>query len=683
MMSLFSTGTELSRFRKNGALPKIAIAVMLFIPLIYGALYLWAFWQPNEEMGHLPVALVNEDAGSVKDSKAVNYGDELYDKLIDGADLDWKSVSAEQAAEGVADGDYYFSVTVPKDFSANVTSPTGDAPVSAQIKVNYNDSNSFLASTLGQQAMKQLRDTVRVTVGEESAHTLLAGLNDAGDGLRDAADGAGQLTDGLTTASTGLGALSEGATTLNDGMGVLNSGVATANGGAQQLSSGSSQIAAGASTLATKTDELASGLVTASDGANRVAGGTSELLGKATNELAPGAVALDSGADALVAGMTQLQEFAKANPNVPVSALSQQFDALMTGTTTLKAGTSGLVLGSTDLVNGVTELNAGAAGLSSGLATAASGSGELAAGAHTLAESTAQLSSGAQTLASGTSQLATGATTLADGTTALADGAKAAVDGSGKLLDGSTTLHAALVEGGEKLPNDSASLTDKKSEVIAQPIELHETWDNKSPSFGEGFAPFFIALATFVGALITWLIMRALPTRALAAGATGLRATLTALLPAAAIGLGQVVIMMLVLVYGIGLEPQYWLATSAFIYLITVAFLAMQQAFIIVFGTAAGRVISLVLLMLQLSSSGGTYPVETTPQFFQFLHPYMPASYVVTGLRQLITGGVDYRFWISLAVLVGILVGSVALSAWFAGRQRVWTMKRLHPALSI
>lgn len=158
---------------------------------------------------------------------------------------------------------------------------------------------------------------------------------------------------------------------------------------------------------------------------------------------------------------------------------------------------------------------------------------------------------------------------------------------------------------------------------------------------------------------------------------------LTGFLPAMAIGAGQVLIMVLVLVYGIGLRPVYWLGTAAFIYLVTLAFLALQQMFIVVLGTAAGRVVSLVLLMLQLSSSGGTYPVETTPAFFQWLHPFMPASYVVSGLRELITGGIDSRLWVSVLVLVGILVVSLAISAWSAGRQRMWTIARLHPELAI
>ncbi|MFQ4148543.1 YhgE/Pip family protein [Arthrobacter sp. LAPM80] len=175
----------------------------------------------------------------------------------------------------------------------------------------------------------------------------------------------------------------------------------------------------------------------------------------------------------------------------------------------------------------------------------------------------------------------------------------------------------------------------------------------------------------------------ALPTRALAAGASGLRSVLTDLLPALAIGLGQVAIMVAVLLCGLDMKPVYPVAMAAFIYLTTVAFLALQQMFIIVFGTAAGRVVSLVLLMLQLSSSGGTYPVETTPGFFQALHPFMPATYEVSGLRELMTGGIDSRLWISVAFLAALAIASVAVSAFCAGRQRVFSSKWLHPELEM
>ncbi|TFC02051.1 YhgE/Pip domain-containing protein [Cryobacterium adonitolivorans] len=710
MFAFLSTGTELRRFGK-GTLPKIALVVLMFIPLIYGALYLWAFWAPDKELSHLPVALVNTDTGATRDGEAVTAGDDLVDKLIDGNDLGWVETSAADAATGVTDGDYYFSVTIPADFSTDAVSAGTDTPTPAEVQVDYNDSNSFLASTLGKQAMVQLRDAVSLNIGDQTVNAMLVAVNEAGDGIRSAAEGAGTLADGLGTAETGTG-------TLVDGLGDLSAGAVTLNDGAAHLADGSSTLATGLGTLSTGATTLSDSSVALSDGATAVADGSHKVsdglakaatgaatLSDSSDQLAAGATSIATGAGQLAAGTTTLSggltdleaAIAAAPAGTPASAFLPSVTKLASGADTLNTQTqgaatqiSGYATSSGQFAAGLGQLSdaltagaPGAAQVASGAGDVATGAGALSAGAGRLATGAATAATGSATLANGASSLADGTGTLVDGSTKLVDGGTALQSGTVRLADGSHTLADALATGAAAAPDDSDAQIATKASVIANPVDLTQTWENASDSFGEGFAPFFLALATFVGALITWLILRALPTRALASAASGLRATMTGFLPAMAIGLSQVVIMVLVLVYGIGLTPAHWLGMSAFIYLTTLAFLALQQMFIILFGTAAGRVVSLVLLMLQLSSSGGTYPVETTPQFFQILHPWMPASYVVTGLRQLITGGIDSRLWLSVLVLVGILVGSIAISAWSASRQRMWTITRLHPELTI
>ncbi len=696
MLAVLSPGTELKRFRK-GVMPKIAVAVLLFIPLIYGALYLWAFWAPTDEMGHLPVALVNEDTGAVQDGERITAGADVVDTLLDGGELGWQVTDAADARTGVADGDYYFSVTIPADFSANAVSVGTEAPAPATIAVDYNDSNSFLASTLGTSAMTILRDAVAIEVGEQTANALLVGLNDAGDGIRTAADGATTLADGLSTARDGAGALIVGLGSLADGAASLDAGAARLSAGASSLSGGLATLNGGAGTLAAKSGDLVAGANSLAGGMQAAADGAATLSDKSqqlsagANTIADGTAALAAGAGQVSGGLDQLVAAMQAAPaGTPAAAFLPTLQALQTGASEL----SGQSAGAAEQVQGYAGLSAqftaGIGELSGKLNAGAPGAAQLADGAAQLSAGAQQVAAGVSTAASGASTLADGAATLSTGTGALVDGSGQLVDGgtaleegAGKLADGSQELAQKLGEGGDAIPAMSGADVDAKASVLANPVVLDSSWQNKSEGFGEGFAPFFIALATFVGALITWLILRALPARALAAGASGIRAVMTGFLPAVAIGAGQVLIMVLVLVYGIGLQPQYWLATSAFMFLVTLAFLALQQMFIILLGTAAGRVLSLVLLMLMLTSSGGTYPVETTPAFFQALHPFMPASYVVSGLRELITGGVDSRLWVSVLVLAGTLVGSLAISAWSAGKQRMWTVARLHPELSI
>jgi putative membrane protein len=141
--------------------------------------------------------------------------------------------------------------------------------------------------------------------------------------------------------------------------------------------------------------------------------------------------------------------------------------------------------------------------------------------------------------------------------------------------------------------------------------------------------------------------------------------------------------MLSVIHYGVGLHFSHVMGTVTFTLLVVAAFLALQQMLNAVFGPAAGKVTILALLMLQLASSGGTYPVETTPLFFRVIHPFLPMSYAVSGLREVITGGVDARLWTSVAYLGALLVVSLALTAWRAGRMRTWTLGRLHPVLAI
>lgn len=645
-MSFISAGTELKRFRQ-GTLPKLAIAVLLFIPLIYGALYLWAFWAPTDNLNKLPVAIVNLDEPAQRDDgTTLSAGADVVDEVVASGDLAWKEMGATDAATSVADGDVYFSVTIPADFSRTLAGLQDD-PQAGKIEVTYNDSNSFLASTLGKQAMVQLRDAVAQTATRTAADELLVGIDTLSEGTRTAADAAVQLADGSTT-------LADGSAELNAGLG--------------ELANGTSQLVAKVPALTSGTGKLADGISQLADGATTLANGTANAA-SGSAQLASGVEQLSGGSALVAQGTGAVAQLYAMNPNMTLAEL----DAVLQSK---GASIDALAKGAGDLSGGLATASGSAQQLSGGLA-------QLSGGASTLQAKTAEASTGARELAAGASALAGGAQQLDAGVQSARDGSTALADGAAVLADGAGEFSKQLADGAEQAPTFTSHKVSQMADTIAAPVALDEQVENEVQGFGGGFAPFFMALASFVGALITWLILRALPRRPLASNTSGLRSVLTGFWPAALIAVGQVVIMMLVLVYGIGLRPDNWIGTSLFLLLTTLAFLALQQMFIVLLGSATGRVVSLVLLMLQLSSSGGTYPVETTPLFFQWLHPLMPASYVVDGLRQMIGGGVDARFWIALAVMLGILVGSLAVSAVNARRQKVWTIKRLHPELAI
>ncbi|WP_028046587.1 YhgE/Pip family protein [Cellulomonas sp. URHE0023] len=654
MLSLTS-GSELRRFRR-GRLPRLAVAAMLLVPLLYGALYLWAFWSPTSHLDRLPVALVNSDTGATRaDGTRLTAGSDLTDELTDGNALDWQVTDPADAAAGVRDGDYYFAVTIPDDFSSSLVSAGGDTPTSAQIDVTYNDANSFIGTTLGRSAMTQVRDAVAATAGQEAVDEVLVGLGSARAGLVEASDGALSLRDAATQLGDGATQVADGAVQARDGSAALASGTATLRDGATRVAEGSSALADGAGDLATGAETAGSSSATLADGAQRVADGVHTTVG-AIDGLASGlnhvgayltarAAAGDPDAAALLAGLG-------ASDPVGMSTQLHQLDT------------------------GAAQVATGASALRDGLGTLADGAQTLSTGADTLADGTAEV-------AQGTSEAADGAASLATGTTALADGAAQVASGTAQMRDGAQQLSDGLSAGATKIPDDSADQRTARATTIANPVTLETTDLAVAHSLGEGFAPMFLPMALFVGGIIIWLLLRPLPARALSTPASGWRVAIAGYLPAVAIGAGQVAFLLGVVTFGLGLSVGHPVGTIAFLVLVTATFLALQQMLIAVLGPATGKVAMIALLMLQITSASGTYPVQTTPAFFQVVHPLLPMTYAVQGLRDLVTGAPDARLWIAIGYLVTVLVASLLVTAWKAGRMRTWTVARLHPSLAI
>nr|BFF16152.1 hypothetical protein GCM10025699_74550 [Microbacterium flavescens] len=241
--------SELQRLTSTG-LARLALVALMTVPLLYGGLYLWANQDPYAKLDQVPAALVNADAGSEVDGAAVNYGDDVENEVLDGGDFDWHQATAEEARAGLEDGTYDFTFTIPTDFSADLASASGDDPQRAQIVLATNDTNSYLSTTIAEQAAKTIRASVTERVGKEAATQLLVGLSDIRTNLGDAADGAAQLNDGLGTSVGGADQLVAGAEDAESGADRLASGASDAKAGADRLAAGAASAATGAHTLA-------------------------------------------------------------------------------------------------------------------------------------------------------------------------------------------------------------------------------------------------------------------------------------------------------------------------------------------------------------------------------------------------------------------------------------------------
>ena len=173
MLAGLAFGSEIKRFGRS-RLTRVAIVVLMLLPLVYGALYLWAFWDPFGHVNKMPVALVNSDKGAVVSGQQFNAGAEIAKSLTADHSLDWHVVSPEDARNGVAHGKYYFMVELPPDFSAAIASPVTGQPKKANLIAVYNDANNYISTSIGRTAIDQVLNAVSSRISGQAVNQMLS-----------------------------------------------------------------------------------------------------------------------------------------------------------------------------------------------------------------------------------------------------------------------------------------------------------------------------------------------------------------------------------------------------------------------------------------------------------------------------------------------------------------------------
>ncbi|TMM36416.1 MAG: YhgE/Pip domain-containing protein [Actinobacteria bacterium] len=670
---------ELRRFLR-GRLTAAALVVLAVIPLLYGALYLAAFWDPYGNLDRIPVALVNEDRPvQAPTGEVVHAGQDLADQLAQRHVFGWHRTDEPDAEKGLASGRYHLILRIPPDFSANlVSAPDPEAtPAQGRLEVVDNDATNYLSGLLARSAFSEIRTAVEHSAAARYFDRMLIGFTDLKDRTRQAADGAGQLADGAGRASGGAAQLADGADRAKAGADQLANGADQAHGAAARLADGLTALDAGAAQLADGTAQAAAGgqlLKSTVDGA---ADRIEPVLRANGPAIARAATAIADGADAIAGNLQALPGLAD-QAVAHATAVRDRLDAA--GLDRLRGQLSTVAAQARQLAIDAPRLADDVAAARSRVDRFADGLNQLAGGADRLHQGTSAAKSGAQQLSGGLYRLSTGARQLDAGLSTLDDGAHRLAGGLSSLQSGAERLAGGLSDGAAQIPGYDRDGIAARAGVLADPVELRRQVHNPAATYGVGFAPYFVGLALWVGAMITYMVLRPVNLRHVLSGAPASRVALAGWLPAVVIGTAQALLLFAVLYLALGLRPVHPVAMVGYLLLAALAFTALVQWLGAQLGPA-GRLAALALLMLQLTSSGGTYPVQTSPGFFGAIHPYLPMSYVVDGLRHLIDGGPTGTVVVGCAVLAGFAAGAFALTTLAARRSRVLSLRVLHPEL--
>ena len=665
----------------NNKILLISMAVISFIPILYSGFFLGSIWDPYGQTKNLPVAFVNEDKGASLNGKSLNVGESVEKKLKDNHDLGWEFVSKQQADEGVNSGHFYAVVTIPSDFSQKAASITESEPQQAVINFTTTPAKNYIGSLVSNQAAAKVKSSVSEQITQAYAKGILENLDKLGIGLDTAANGASTLHDGLgrlqsgtqtyvggvrqlavnqQSLTGGLAQLSDGSRKLQAGLGQLSNNLPTESqlsqlsDGMKQLQSGINQLNASVSNPSpvlmaqqnkVKTDaQTLVQTMEASKSDLLAAGGTLQTLG---------AQAAASGSNSTTISLPQISNISRAftKTQTIIAQTTTLLGDLQTLTQQLSAQQIQLQAGVSALNNGVNQLTPNAITAFNGYNSVRFANNQLLAGSASLTNGLSEAKSGSQKLANGASLLESRSGALIDGTSQLANGAD--------------TLANKLADASNRIKIQPTGATTQQQ--IANPVKSEVTEKGNVPNYGYALSPYVLSLSLFVGALVLNVIYPIRKT--FSEQESAIRWWLSKASVAGVAAFMQATILMLVMVFFLGLTPEHPAHFIGAIYLTSFAYMSIVSLLVIVLDNP-GRFLAMVLLVLQLGSSEGTFPIQTANGFFQAINPLVPMTYSIRALRQAISGGLDNAFYGgSMWVLAGfLLVANLLTIGFFAYR---------------
>ena len=590
------------------------------------------------------------------------------------------------------------------------------------------------AGTLNQGAGKVNDGAVKLADGSS---TLANGASDAHNGASQLADGSAALANGTGSLKKGANDLAQGAQQVADGTHSLKN--ALDQDGVRQLPGTLTAMCQNLNSIDTSAPSGDFGTDLSNTVVSKVAEDTRQKLAPLVES---GSISQET-ADAIVANINSeqtksavasandqalknhLAQHGQAGSDVLAklqtlkndncvatgeSAAAQKLSTLIDRVDKLDSGATAVAQGAGTLRDGITKLDSGATTLADGSAKLADGTGKVADGASTLnngaaqlAEGTGELKNGTGNLHNGAQQLADGekealdgqnklhegATTLQDGSSQLADGTGKLnsstgqiADGTGQLKDGTGQLSTGLQNGTHQIPNLNEEQQKDVASVMSSPVDLEHSSLANGRNYGEGMGPFFMCLALWIGGLMLVQTLRPLNNRALASKAPTARIILGSWLPFGLIGIAQAVLMFAAVKFGLGFQMAHpWLAFLFLCFVATIFTLFIHG--VVVFFGSPGKLIALIIMILQLITAGGTMPYETLPHAMRWMHDFFPMGYAVTGMRRL-SYGINESSLMPIMMYL-LLWGAVGLVLGYLGprRDRIWSLKKLIPEITV
>lgn len=720
---------DISRVR--GSVVALIVAVgLVIVPTLYAWFNIAGSWDPYGNTGNLKVAVANSDNGYMSDliPVRVNIGDTVVSALRENDQLDWRFVSESDAVEGVRSGEYYAAVVIPENFSSRMMTVFSSDAEHAEIVYYENQKANAIAPRVTDKAASTVRQQIDETfaktisdVGLATTSSLLEFMD--GDQIAAYAGNlSGTLAGAITTLRDASGSVDEFAGLLQSSTGLLDS-TSDLLASAGAANKDAEALVGDAKTGLSGMHDALDAAVAAINQSLKDSAGDYDAAAKAIDEAfgaADAHVSLtvtqlrDASADVAkrASDMRDVQDNILAvERDVEGSNLPEKLKAELVQKIDIVANTVGNVANQQELLakhlsdaaasleTGAADARAKAQAVKDGIAEAKGSIGGVKDSYNaTLKQQISDLSDAVADIARRGSDMADdlGATVtdLSHAASALSDdlaGAHAVLaDASADLVSAADDLQrlkegldTAVTSGDldrvrELIGSDPAALAD----ALAAPVALDRQAVYHIKNYGSAMAPFYTTLSIWVAGIVLAAMLKANVDEAdvKALGNPRLhelylgRYAFFALL---AFAQATLVCAGDLLFFGIQCEHPFqfmlvgWLAGFVFsnmIYTLTVSF------------GDIGKAIAVVLLVMQVAGSGGTFPIEMTADFFQAVYPFLPFTHAINAMHAAMAGAYGMEFWIELGTLSLYLIPSLALGLVFRRpviRANRWIIEKL------
>lgn len=590
--------------RDSRMMKLIVILGIIILPLIYSLFYLKAFWDPYHELNKVPVALVNLD-----ECKENCKGTELVNTLKEQDIFNFKVVSKEKAEKGLIDKDYYAIIEIPKNFTKDLNNIASKDRKPVSIVFKPNSKTNYLSSQIITSAVKQIEAELSSQVDKQIVLELT-------DNLQSVPEQTTQISDAFGTIYSGTNTLNNGAKELETGVSSLSTNYKTFNNGVEKLKNG-------ANNLYNSYSDLNNGIETAYEGATTLKNKTESLgtLASKVGELENVSSDIINDTKNVYGSIIVYCNINDCTTNQYLNSaymIAKDYVTPNTERYTKLQGLEqdmGLISNQTYSLN---ELKGGIDQLQTGFETLKNGSNKVYSGISELNNGLNTLNSSSNLIDNGINKIENGVNTLSNGTNTLNDG----------VLTAKNTVDEKF-----KSINEQTSELTGLDDYAKEPVNIHEEDYGDVKDYGTFFSPYFMSLSLWVGGILILMGLYYDPDQRFKILGRNSEHRGKRLLYYNIISIVQALVLGFLLKLILGFE-----VTNIFLYygsciLISGAFLAVVMFLFFNFKDV-GKFLSLVFLVTQLASCGGTFPIQTEPSIYQAIYPYMPMTYSVDLLRE-------------------------------------------------